>query len=298
MFGSGSSGNCSAVRVPSTDFRQPAPPRLVLIDLGLGPRTLARRLEDAGHSLADVAAVCVTHFDQDHFRPAWPKLLADLGVAVHCHRWHAPKLAKLPHAGRLFDLGLVRTFDDEPFAPLADVPALSALPIACQHDRQGVSAFRFDLAPPGGRPEHRLRLGYATDLGHVPAALLRAFADGPRLNLLAIEANYDHHMTIHSARPSFVNRRNLSDSGHLSNEQSLEAVRQILDRAAAPPDRVVLLHRSQQCNHPTKVRRVFHMEPRLHGRLTLAEPRKRTAWFTPRPPRAPTNAAPLFHQPA
>ncbi|MEM7680825.1 MAG: MBL fold metallo-hydrolase [Planctomycetota bacterium] len=280
VLGSGSSGNCSAIRAP--DPSPAAPPgrfHLVLIDLGLGPRTLAKRLEHAGTTLAEVGAVCVTHFDHDHFRPHWPNLLADLGVAVHCHRWHAPKLAKMPGGDRLASLGLIRTFDDKPFHPLAELPGLRAVPIACQHDRQGVSAFRFDLAPPASRPSQRLRLGYATDLGHVPPALLDAFTQGPPLDLLAIEANYDVRMTMNSPRPSFVNRRNLSDSGHLSNQQSFDAVRAVLDRAAAGPHRVVLLHRSQQCNHPVKLRRVFHEEPRLRRRVVLAEPRTRTAWL-------------------
>ncbi|MEO0588420.1 MAG: MBL fold metallo-hydrolase, partial [Planctomycetota bacterium] len=148
----------------------------------------------------------------------------------------------------------------------------------CQHDRQGTIAFRVD------DPAAQAAVAHATDLGHVPAPLIRLFAG---VGLLSIEANYDEHMTIHSARPSFVNRRNLSDSGHLSNEQAFDAVAAIAARCpAGGPQRVLLLHRSSQCNHPTKLRRVFEQNPRLARRTTLTDPRRRTRWFTVQPRRA------------
>jgi hypothetical protein len=70
--------------------------------------------------------------------------------------------------------------------------------------------------------------------------------------------------------------------GHLSNEQSLEAVKAILDRAQVTgrlPDRIVLLHRSQQCNHPDLVLELFGRDARIPPRLTLAEQSQRTEWL-------------------
>ena len=93
------------------------------------------------------------------------------------------------------------------------------------------------------------------------------------VDLLAIESNYDEHMTRTSARPAFVNRRNLSDSGHLSNDQCLAAVRAIGELSPhGNPRRVVLLHRSDQCNHPTKVHRCFAQEPALLRRVSQTQP--------------------------
>ncbi len=271
VLGSGSGGNATVVRFGT---------RGLLIDAGLGPRTTAARLAQAGLTLSDLHAVCLTHLDTDHFRKSWVTVLRDLAVPLHLHRWHLPDLRRVQAGQALIDAGLVRAFGDEGFALFEDstepTNAVRATVLRLQHDRQGTIGYRFDFAH-GSRGS----LGYATDLGHVPEALLDRFAG---VDVLCLEANYDEHMTIHSPRPSFVNRRNLSDSGHLSNEQAFEAVREIDARSPRGcPRHVVLMHRSSQCNHPTKLRRVFEASPSIMRRLTLAEQRKRTRWLKAKP---------------
>ncbi len=230
-------------------------------------------------SIDQVQAICLTHLDQDHFRRSWPRRLLKQGTRLFIHHWHLRDLSRLPGADALFDAGLVEAFDDGPFFPL---PGLRASGVRLQHDLQGTVGYRFDaVSGPGADARHHGSIGYATDLGHVPAALLDHFCG---VDLLCLECNYDERMTVTSPRPTFVNRRNLSDSGHLSNEQAFEAVRQICARCpAGGPRHVLLMHRSQQCNHPTKVRRVFERDPRLHRRIVLTEQRRRTRWFGVRP---------------
>ena len=58
VLASGSSGNCSMVRAAAG---------VVLIDAGIGPRTVAKRMIGSGVSLRDVRAICLTHLDSDHF---------------------------------------------------------------------------------------------------------------------------------------------------------------------------------------------------------------------------------------
>lgn len=261
VLGSGSGGNATAVRYGD---------HALMIDAGFGPRTTAARLAQAGLDLDRVRAICLTHFDRDHFRPSWVRTLLERRIDLYLHRWHEPDLLRIRGGRDLLDAGLTRSFDRESFEP---VPGMVVTTLRLQHDRQGTIGYRIDT--PGGV------LGYATDLGHAPPALIDHFAG---TDILCLECNYDEHMTIHSPRPSFVNRRNLSDSGHLSNEQSFEAVRAIA--AASPvgnPQHVVLMHRSSQCNHPTKVRRVFERDAALSPRVCLTEQRRRTRWFTARP---------------
>jgi phosphoribosyl 1,2-cyclic phosphodiesterase len=82
-----------------------------------------------------------------------------------------------------------------------------------------------DLGSVGFVIEHDgLRLGYATDLGRVPDTLLDHFEN---LHALAIESNYDRQMQIDSGRPWFSNARIMGGSGHLSNDQALEAVQRL-----------------------------------------------------------------------
>lgn len=268
VLGSGSGGNSTVLAFGD---------QALLIDAGFGPSTTRRKLAQARLSLDHVRAICLTHLDQDHFRKSWPRTLFERNIRLFVHHWHLPDLHRIPGAQRLFDAGLVDTFDGDAFEPL---PCVTARAFRCQHDLQGTVAYRFDADDACARRFYG-SVGYATDLGHVPPGLIRHFAG---VDLLCLECNYDEHMTIHSSRPAFVNRRNLSDSGHLSNEQAFDAVRAIAAHSPhGNPRHVLLMHRSQQCNHPTKVRRVFEREPHLHRRVTLAEQRRRTRWFRIKP---------------
>lgn len=268
VLGSGSGGNCSALRLTHA----PGQRDTILLDAGFGIRRTTAKLAEAGLAFGDVRAVLLTHLDRDHFKPSLCSALLAHRIPLHCHHWHRDELANLEPARKLFDADLVRPFADGLFLP---VPSVFASTTRLQHDRQGTIGYR--LSTRFGD------LGYATDLGHAPPSLIQHFAG---VDILCIEANYDQRMTIHCSRPSFVNRRNLSDSGHLSNEQAYEAVQQIRD--ASPygnPRQVVLLHRSQQCNHPMKLRRVFERDPQLIKRVTLTEQRKRTRWISVKPMR-------------
>ncbi|MFI4861026.1 MAG: MBL fold metallo-hydrolase [Phycisphaerales bacterium JB063] len=266
VLGSGSGGNCTVVQLTGADGRGDA----VLLDAGFGPRRTTRKLAEAGLAFDDLRAICVTHFDQDHFKPSLIKTLVEHSIALHCHHWHLPDLHKLRGSQRLFDAGLVEPFGDGLFVP---VPGFTATTTRLQHDRQGTIGYR--LSSRFGD------VGFATDLGHAPPTLIEHFAG---VDILCIESNYDERMTTQSSRPVWVNRRNLSDSGHLSNEQAFAAVRAIRDRSPhGNPRHIVLLHRSSQCNHPTKVRRVFERDPAIAKRTLQTQQRTRTRWITLRP---------------
>jgi phosphoribosyl 1,2-cyclic phosphodiesterase len=266
VLASGSGGNCAVVRTSGG---------VMLIDAGIGPRTAAARLRGSGAAVADVSAICLTHLDSDHFRPAWAGTIVERGIRVFCHAGRVDDLRSIvrgamPEAGGLPEAfsALVEPFD-EAFEPLPDVWA-SALPLS--HDVEG--SHGFVLAGLG------IRIGYATDLGNVPARLIDAFE---ALDVLAIESNYDPHMQRASGRPLFLQRRITGGRGHLSNEQSFDAVRTIFDRGQrrrqALPAHVVLLHRSRDANCPNLVRRLFGRDPRIAARLTLAEQFHRSKWL-------------------
>lgn len=268
VLGSGSGGNCTVLRVTGADGQDDA----MLLDAGFGMRRTARKLAEVGMGFGDLRAVCVTHFDHDHFKPAMCKTMAEHGIRLHCHHWHVPDLAKMRGSQALFDAGLVEPFGDGLFVPM---PGVTATTTRLQHDRQGTIGYRMSTRFGD--------VGLATDLGHAPPALIEHFAG---VDVLCIESNYDERMTVNSSRPVWVNRRNLSDSGHLSNEQSFEAVCAIRDRSPhGNPRHVLLLHRSSQCNHETKVRRVFERDPALAKRTIQTQQRRRTRWVRVRPMR-------------
>src|SRR5688572_11804262 len=159
ILASGSHGNCSVVRSPAG---------VLLIDLGIGPRVTAKRLQGTGVRVADVAAACLTHLDSDHFRPTWAQTLIRQQTRVFCHG------ARTHELNRQTDdtlAPLLHPFhDDESFEPL---PGLRVHPIHLAHDRAGSHGFIVE--------GFGSRIGYATDLGPVPPALLDRF---PSLDIL------------------------------------------------------------------------------------------------------------------
>lgn len=261
VLGSGSGGNSTVVRHGEHAF---------LIDAGFGPRTTEHRLEQLDLKLAGIAAVCVTHLDQDHFRPAWFRTLLAHRICVFIHHWHLRFLNQYDEAAALRKADLLRVFDGEAFEP---VPGVSATTVRLPHDDKGAIAFHL-LAAQG-------RVGYATDLGHVPQEMINAFAG---VDLLLLESNYDPRMQVTSSRPQFLKDRIMGDHGHLSNGQAFDAARRIADLSPhGNPQRIVLLHRSQQCNTAELVKRTFAEDARFEGRVIVAEQRRRTPLLQVRP---------------
>jgi len=263
VLGSGSGGNSTVIKVGS---------RALLIDAGFGPMTTARRLQQIDLKVADLAAICVTHLDQDHFRPTWVDTLVGFRIPVFIHRWHRELLDRMVGSERLYSADLIRFFENEPFSPwTSDVEAeqLAIGTVKLPHDGKGTIAFHLQ--------SQRGRVGLATDLGHVPEELIHAFAG---VDVLLIESNYDPQMQITSSRPAFLKKRIMGGHGHLSNEQAFDACRRIAD--ASPdgnPQRIVLLHRSQQCNCEDVVKQIFGGESRFAGRVMLTQQRRRTPWI-------------------
>ena len=264
ILASGSGGNCTVVRTPSG---------VLLIDAGLGPLSAARRMEGSGIHVRQISAVCLTHLDHDHFSPSWVRTLIRLQIPVFCHASRVDELLqRVDHHPLGHELGrLIQTFDGHPYQGL---PRVHLQPIQLAHDRAGSHGFVIE--------GFGCRVGYATDLGRVPPALLECFTN---LDILALESNYDPQMQLDSGRPWFLKNRIMGGAGHLSNQQAFEAIVRILNRmeksARRLPQHIVLLHRSLECNCPKLVRKFFGRDARIAQRLTLAEQFERTQWLRP-----------------
>src|SRR5262245_13176707 len=101
VLASGSSGNASLVRANGLG---------VLLDVGLGPRLLARRLGEVGSDWYGIHAALLTHTHGDHWREKTLCCLAEQRIVLHCHEHHARQLADSRGFAALYNEGLVRTF--------------------------------------------------------------------------------------------------------------------------------------------------------------------------------------------
>ena len=106
-----------------------------------------------------------------------------------------------------------------------------------------------------------MKIGYATDLGYVPASV-REHLRG--CDVLVIESNHDVEMLRAGAYPWSVKQRVMSRVGHLSNDALAEFFTSDYDGRAAY---VVLAHLSEHNNHPELARAAA--ERALSKRRTL-----------------------------
>ena len=240
VLASGSAGNASLIQANGFG---------VLVDVGLGPRLLARRLAAVGLSWSAVDGVLLTHTHSDHWKDRTFAHLRKRGLKLFCHPAHHDDLETFsPAFVALRKAGLMRPFvADEPFE-LAPGLRCRALPL--RHDCGATFGFRFEGAPDlFGRTAS---LAYAADLGCWDDRLADALAD---VDLLAIEFNHDPRLEYASGRMPRLIARVLGDEGHLSNAQAADLVRAVLARSAAGRLRhLVQLHLSRDCNRPALAR--------------------------------------------
>ncbi len=161
VLGSGSSGNCSLLRLDT---------KWVMIDAGFSMKQTKERMRTHGLTLDDVSDVLITHFDRDHFNPVWCRTFLQRGVRVHLHKRH---IARASRAG--LDESCMVQFDSN-----IELHGSCIETVHFDHDSLGTVGFIFDT---GG-----IRFGFATDLGRVPKQLLDKFVN---LDAVAFESNYD-----------------------------------------------------------------------------------------------------------
>ncbi len=267
VLASGSAGNCSVLIVGRAGVR-----RACLIDLGLSPRRTVRLLADCQLSMSDVDDVLLTHLDADHFYGTWCRFLPPhVRVRVHVRHHRGAIAAGMPPER-------ITPFDDS-FVMQADLGGALVAPMLNAHDVLGSVSYRIDLPASAEGEGGVASLGFATDLGHVPPRLTEHLRG---VDVLAIESNYCPDMQARSERPDYLKRRITGGAGHLSNQQSREAIREI-----DPRGHVVLLHLSRECNLPALAAREHAAAP--YG-LTISGQHEPTGWV-PVQARPPTTAA-------
>jgi phosphoribosyl 1,2-cyclic phosphodiesterase len=263
VLASGSRGNSCLVQ---------AGPAGLLIDLGLGPRELAMRLEGVGSSLARIGTAVLTHTHGDHVQSSTLRMLALRKIPLYCHEGHREALREKPGFRALEASGLVRDYDDRPFlAPTG----LRIEAVELSHD--GGPTFGFRVEGRAGRGSRAASVGYLADTGCWSEAIADAMAD---VDALGVEFNHDETLQLNSGRSPFLIRRNLGDRGHLSNAQAAGLVSAVLGRSGPGTVRdVVLLHLSDQCNRPKLAIESARRAVREAGRRVAIHAARQTAAY-------------------
>lgn len=200
----------------------------ILIDVGIGVRTLEQRLSEMHIAITELDAILISHEHTDHIG----------GVASLLNRIQVPIFANAETASALCStLGFCPSFKIFETGERFRWKDLEIYPFSVPHDTMDPVGFRIECG--------KNILGICTDAGF-PTSWMRQALKG--CHYLYVEANHEPDMVHASSRPMIYKQRVLSRQGHLSNEASADLIRSILHPGL---EQVYLAHLSEECNTPT-----------------------------------------------
>ena len=237
-LGSGSSGNCYYLQTADD---------ALLIDAGVGLRTLKKHLHNYGLRLDSVKHILITHDHADHVK----------SVGIISSEYNIPV-----YAINEVHNGIYRNYCVPRKIPADNVRHISTgekirlgdfivTPFAVPHDSSGNVGYRIEA--------EGVTFCLMTDVGHVTEEMQDYIAEA---NYLVIEANYDVEMLKNGPYPQHLKVRIDGPTGHLSNVACGEA---IANYATTCLKRVWLCHLSEEHNHPVLALKTVEQTLRSYG---------------------------------
>jgi phosphoribosyl 1,2-cyclic phosphodiesterase len=220
ILASGSKGNSIYVSDGQTS---------ILLDAGLSGIEIERRLKVAGHCPDSIDAILVSHEHSDHIK----------GAGILSRRY------KLPVYMSMDTQKVSRHIMGNPAKTISfqcgntfQINTLTIRPFSLSHDAADPAGFTFSNG--------NIKIGIATDLGIATAMVKLHLKD---CNALILEANHDPDMLINGPYPWPLKQRVKGKTGHLSNSDSGELVKELLHEKLT---HVILAHLSETNNTPEK----------------------------------------------
>ncbi|MCC8144504.1 MAG: MBL fold metallo-hydrolase [Tannerellaceae bacterium] len=228
---SGSSGNC--YYLGTSEFG-------ILIDAGIGIRTIKKVLKDRSIEFTKIIAVLITHDHADHIKTVGclgEKFNIPIYTTADVHRgidrsryveetlYNSRKIIEKETTFTIWDF-LITAFE---------VP----------HDSSDNVGYHIVYQ------QHKFT--FATDVGHITDTVKKYLC---MANHLILEANYDEEMLKFGTYPAFLKERVASPTGHLSNREAAEF---LANNYHTGLKNVWLCHLSRDNNHPTLAYKTVEM---------------------------------------
>ena len=237
-FGSGSSGNCYLLYTDDD---------ALLIDAGVGIRTLKKNFRDYGITLTQVHHLLITHDHADHIKC----------VGSISHDLHLPVYAtEEVHRGIDRNYCVTRKVDAvdrhiiEPGHTI-EMGDFRVTPFSVPHDSSDNVGYMIEA---GG-----VAFCIITDAGHITDEIASYIQQA---DYLVIEANHDREMLAAGPYPEHLKVRIASGTGHLNNNDCGEAIAQNMTERLR---HVWLCHLSEENNHPELARKTVESVLRSYG---------------------------------
>ncbi len=196
------------------------------MDAGLSARETARRLEQCGSRIEDLAAVCISHEHSDHVA-GLRVLHQKYGIPCYANRGTSEALVGSTKIGAIrwtmFTTGSPFTIGD-----------LTVEPFSVPHDAYEPVGYRVSC--------NGTSVAVVTDMG-IATGLIRSRLSGCKA--VVVEANHDDLLLRNAERPWYLKQRIAGRQGHLSNQAAAELIEEI---AGPHLEHVYLAHLSEDCN--------------------------------------------------
>ena len=237
VFTSGSEGNCTLVRSNETN---------ILIDAGISKKQIDLNLCNSGITINDIDGLLITHEHVDHIK-GLAMLLKVEGLNIYLSRGtfnaiyaiykNSNKLKQCDLMKKKYRAGEIHLIDRIKGSILyPDIQLKTALVNVLPTFHDAAESIGFVIH------EGEKKLVYITDTGYVHQSLY-PFINNAEAYIM--ESNHDPEILMHSARPYPLKMRILSEHGHMSNEDSMVT----LCNVVGPKTRLIMhAHISQECN--------------------------------------------------
>lgn len=203
----------------------------MLVDLGVGVRTLKKRLAEHDISFDNIAMVLVTHDHIDHIRSLGSFTQRHQKPVFATKTLHRALSTHFCTRGSLS--GCVNILEEDVCYKLSGIGITA---FAVPHDATQTLGYHIDF--------EGVRFTFLTDIGYPTEAAVKYAS---MANHLIVEANYDVDMLLRGPYPQSLKVRILEDTGHMSNDQTASLVR----RAFHPELKSIhLAHLSRNNNTP------------------------------------------------
>jgi len=215
-LGSGSSGNAFLIKTDGAS---------ILLDCGVGIRTIDRALRIHDRRLDNLDAVLITHEHSDHIRS-----LASL---------FGKKTPIVATAGTRRQANIPPPqWEEITFARPLAIGSVSVWAIMVKHDAREPCGYLIETP--------HARISVFTDLGSWHERLVEPIRAS---DLVVLESNHDEELLRNGPYPAYLKRRVASDVGHLSNDICACSLASALGNGRLQPT-IWLAHLSQTNNSP------------------------------------------------
>jgi phosphoribosyl 1,2-cyclic phosphodiesterase len=237
-FGSGSSGNCYFLYTPTDGL---------MIDAGVGIRSLKKYFRDYGLPLTLIHHLFITHDHADHIKCVG-SISHDLHLPVYATEQVHHGIDRNYCVARKVDVADRHTVEDGHTVEVGD---FRVTPFSVPHDSSDNVGYMVEA--------DGVSFCIITDAGRITDVMSSYIG---RATHLVIEANHDREMLMAGPYPQHLKERIVSGTGHLSNAACGEAIAQHMGEQLR---HVWLCHLSEENNHPELARKTVEATLRSYG---------------------------------